>query len=142
MAGVNKAIILGRLGQDVELRYTPNGTAVAQLSVATSEKYKDRDGNPQERTEWHRVQLWNKQAEVAGEYLRKGSEVYIEGRLQTEKWKDKDGIDRYTTKIVGDRMTLVGGRRTPAEASSESTGSHASAPTDNGTSKRDTPPPP
>jgi len=111
MAGVNKVILMGHLGRDPEIRYTPDGKAVASLSIATSETYKDREGNRQERTEWHRTTLWGKTAEIAGEYLRKGSMVYIEGRIQTRKWTDKDGQDRYTTEIVGDRLQMVGGRR-------------------------------
>ncbi len=110
MSGVNKAILLGHLGRDPEMRYMPDGTANATLNVATSETYKDRDGNKQERTEWHRAVFWGRTAEVAGEYLRKGR-VYIEGRLRTRKWTDKEGQDRYTTEIVGDRLQMVGGRR-------------------------------
>ena len=111
MSGVNKAILLGHLGRDPEMRYMPDGTANATLNVATSETYKDRDGNKQERTEWHRAVFWGRTAEVAGEYLRKGSMVYVEGRLRTRKWTDKEGQDRYTTEIVGDRLQMVGGRR-------------------------------
>ncbi|MGC9200236.1 MAG: single-stranded DNA-binding protein [Acidobacteriaceae bacterium] len=111
MAGVNKVILLGNLGKDPEVRYTPSGKAVARLAIATSERYKDKEGNTQERTEWHNVTLWDRQAEIAGEYLRKGSQVYIEGRIQTEKYTDKEGIERYATKVIGDRMTLVGSRR-------------------------------
>ncbi|WP_437559356.1 single-stranded DNA-binding protein [Acidithiobacillus sulfuriphilus] len=111
MAGVNKVILLGHLGRDPEMRYMPDGTAVANLAIATSESYKDRDGNKQERTEWHRIACYGRTAEVAGEYLRKGSQVFIEGRLRTRKWTDKDGQDRYTTEIIGDRMQLLGGRR-------------------------------
>ncbi len=110
MSGVNKAILLGHLGRDPEMRYMPDGTANATLNVATSETYKDRDGNKQERTEWHRAVFWGRTAEVAGEYLRKGSMVYIEGRLRTRKWTDKEGQDRYTTEIVGDRLQMVGSR--------------------------------
>lgn len=100
MSGINKAIILGRLGQDPEVRYMPNGNPVANLSVATSESWKDDQGQKQERTEWHRVVIFGKLAEVAGEYLRKGSQVYIEGKLQTKKWQDQQGQDKYTTEIV------------------------------------------
>lgn len=108
MAAVNKAIILGNLGQDPEMHYSSSGKAIVNLSVATSEKFKDRDGNSNERTEWHRVVLFGRQAEVAGEYLRKGSTAYFEGRLQTRKWEDRDGVERYTTEIVCDRMQLIG----------------------------------
>lgn len=104
---VNKVFIIGRLGADPDLRYTPNGNAVATLSVATNEVWKDRDGNMQERTEWHRVVLWGRQAEVANEYLKKGSRVFIEGRLQTRNWEDKDGIKRYTTEIISQNIQFL-----------------------------------
>ena len=111
MASVNKVIILGNLGADPEVRYMPNGGAVVNLSIATTSYWKDKNtGERREKTEWHRVVLYNRQAEVAGEYLRKGRSVYIEGRLETRKWQDKDGIDRYTTEIIGDTMQLIGGR--------------------------------
>ena len=106
--GVNKVILIGNLGADPELRYTPSGAAVATLSVATNEVWKDNDGNQQQRTEWHRVILWRKLAEVAGQYLSKGSQVYIEGRLQTRSWEDKDGVKRYTTEIIGNNMQMLG----------------------------------
>ena len=122
MAGVNKVILLGHLGRDPEMRYMPDGTAVANMTIATSESYKDRDGNRQERTEWHRIALWGRTAEIAGEYLRKGSQAYIEGRLRTRKWTDKDGQDRYTTEIVGGRLQLIGGHR------SEGDGGNSAAP--------------
>ncbi|MGK9452696.1 single-stranded DNA-binding protein [Acidithiobacillus caldus] len=111
MSGVNKVILLGHLGADPEMRYMPDGTAIANFSIATSESYKDRDGNKQERTEWHRVSLYRRQAEIAGEYLKKGSMVYIEGSIRTRKWTDKEGQERYTTEIVGDRLQMVGSRR-------------------------------
>ncbi|MFQ6114506.1 MAG: single-stranded DNA-binding protein [bacterium] len=104
---VNKVILLGRLGQDPELRYTPNGAAVTTLSLATNEVWKDSEGAKQERTEWHRVVLWRKLAEIAGEWLKKGSRVYIEGRLQTRSWEDKDGVKRYITEVVASTMTLM-----------------------------------
>jgi single-strand DNA-binding protein len=113
MASVNKVIILGNLGADPEVRYMPNGGAVVTLSVATSSQWKDKaSGEKREKTEWHRVVLYNRLAEIAGEYLRKGRSVYVEGRLETRKWTDKDGQDRYTTEIIGDQMQLVGGRET------------------------------
>ena len=115
MAGVNKVILMGHLGRDPEMRYMPDGTANATLNLATSETYKDREGNRQERTEWHRVVLWGRMAEIAGEYLRKGSQAYIEGRIHTRKWADKDGQERYSTEIRGDRLQLVGGRRDGAD---------------------------
>ncbi len=103
MSGVNKVIIVGRLGQDPEVRYTPSGSAVANLSVATSETWKDKEsGERQEKTEWHRVVMFGRIAEVAGEYLRKGAQVYLEGKLQTRKWQDREGVDRYTTEVVID----------------------------------------
>lgn len=117
MAGVNKVILLGNVGQDPEMRYTPAGKAIASFSVATSERYKDKEGNTQERTEWHRVTLFGRQAEIAGEYLRKGSQVYIEGRIQTEKYTDKEGVERYATKIIGDRLQLLGRRSEDGGAS-------------------------
>ena len=107
MASVNKVILLGNLGRDPEVRYTAGGNAVANLSLATTEKWKDKDGNKQEKTEWHRVTLWGRQAELAGEYLSKGSSVYIEGRLETRKYTDKDGVEKYTTEVVADRMQFV-----------------------------------
>jgi single-strand DNA-binding protein len=113
MSSVNKAIILGRLGKDPEVRYMPNGGTVANLSIATSQTWKDKQtGEKKEKTEWHRVVLYNRIAEVAGEYAKKGSLLYIEGRIETKKWTDKDGQDRYTTEIIGDQMQLVGGRET------------------------------
>ena len=111
MASVNKVIILGNLGRDPETRYTTGGDAVTNLNIATSEQWKDKSGEKQERTEWHRVVLFGRQAEVAGEYLKKGRSVYIEGRLQTRKYTDKDGVEKYSTEIVADRMQLIGGAR-------------------------------
>jgi single-strand DNA-binding protein len=111
MASVNKVIIIGNLGRDPEVRYTPSGAAVCNLRLATTRNWKSRDtGERQEETEWHSVVLYDRQAEVAGEYLKKGRSVYIEGRLKTRKWQDKDGNDRYTTEIVADSMQLLGGR--------------------------------
>ncbi|MFP1882570.1 single-stranded DNA-binding protein SSB1 [Lonsdalea quercina] len=112
--GVNKVILLGNLGQDPEVRYMPNGGAVANITLATSESWRDKQtGEQKEKTEWHRVVLFGKLAEVAGEYLRKGSQVYIEGQLQTRKWQDQSGTDRYTTEVVvniGGTMQMLGGR--------------------------------
>jgi single-strand DNA-binding protein len=110
MASVNKVILIGNLGRDPEVRYLPSGDAVANLNVATTEKWKDKNGEQQEQTEWHRVAFFGRQAEICGEYLRKGSQIYIEGRLQTRKWTDKDGNERYTTEIRGDRMQMLGAR--------------------------------
>ena len=111
MASVNKVILLGNLGRDPETRYTTGGDAVTNLNIATSEQWKDKNGEKQERTEWHRVVLFGRQAEIAGEYLKKGRSVYIEGRLQTRKYTDKDGVEKYSTEIVADRMQLIGGAR-------------------------------
>ena len=112
--GVNKVILVGNLGQDPEVRYMPNGNGVANISIATTDSWKDKNtGQMQERTEWHRVVLFGKLAEVAGEYLRKGSQVYIEGRLQTRKWTDQSGQEKFTTEIVvdmGGQMQILGGR--------------------------------
>lgn len=110
--GVNKVILVGNLGADPEVRYTGNGNAVANLRVATTDAWKDKQtGEKQERTEWHRIVLFGRLAEIAGEYLRKGSQVYLEGRLQTRKWQDQDGSDRYTTEIVANDMQMLGGQR-------------------------------
>jgi single-strand DNA-binding protein len=111
MASVNKVILLGNLGRDPETRYTTGGEAVTNLNIATSEQWKDKSGEKQEKTEWHRVVLFGRTAEIAGEYLKKGRSVYIEGRLQTRKYTDKDGVEKYSTEIVGDRMQLIGGGR-------------------------------
>ena len=110
--GVNKAIILGNLGQDPEVRYSQGGKALCNLSIATSEKWKDKDsGEDQERTEWHRIVAFGRLAEVMGEHLHKGSQVYIEGKIQTRKWQDRDGNDRYTTEIVANDMQMLGSRQ-------------------------------
>ncbi|HNP64295.1 MAG TPA: single-stranded DNA-binding protein [Woeseiaceae bacterium] len=109
--GINKVIIVGNVGGDPETRYMPSGSAVTNLTVATNESWKDKQtGEKKERTEWHRVAMFNRLAEIAAEYLRKGSQVYIEGKLRTRKWQDKDGQDRYTTEIIADEMQMLGGR--------------------------------
>lgn len=109
MRGINKVIIVGHLGQDPEVKYMPSGSAVTNISVATSEQWKDKQsGEKQEKTEWHRVVMFARLAEIAGEYLRKGSQVYVEGKLQTRKWQDKNGVDRYTTEIVAREMQMLG----------------------------------
>ncbi len=109
--GVNKVILIGHLGRDPEIRYAASGSAIANINLATSDSWKDRQsGETQERTEWHRVVFFGKLAEIAGEYLKKGSQVYVEGRLQTRKWQDQQGQDRYTTEIVANEMTMLGGR--------------------------------
>lgn len=118
MSSLNKVMLIGHLGKDPEVRYTQSGAAVCSFSLATSESFKDKSGEKQERTEWHNVTMWNKLAEIAGEYLKKGSLVYIEGKLQTDKYQDKDGNDRYTTKVIGDRMQMLGGKGGSSSSSS------------------------
>ncbi len=111
MASVNKVILIGNLGRDPETRYMPNGEAVTNITIATTETWKDKaSGEKQEKTEWHRVTFYRRLAEIAGEYLKKGSQVYVEGRLETRKWQDKEGKDRYTTEIIADRMQMLGSR--------------------------------
>lgn len=107
---VNKVILVGNLGKDPELRYTPSGAAVATFSLATSERYKDKSGQQQEKTEWHNIVMWRGLAEIAGKYLHKGKQVYIEGRIQTRSYDDRDGNKRYITEIVADQMQMLGGR--------------------------------
>lgn len=115
--GVNKAIIVGNLGNDPEMRYLPSGNAVTTISVATSETWTDKNtGQPQERTEWHRIEAFGKLAEIMGQYLRKGSQVYIEGSIRTDKWTDQQGIDRYSTKIRADQMQMLGSRQNGGSA--------------------------
>ena len=109
--GVNKVIVVGNLGQDPETRYMPSGSAVTNMRIATNESWKDKQtGEQKDRTEWHNVAMFGRLAEIAAEYLRKGSQVYIEGKLRTRKWQDKDGNDRYTTEIIADEMQMLGGR--------------------------------
>ena len=111
MASVNKVILIGNLGRDPETRYMPNGEAVTNVTIATTETWKDRNsGERQEKTEWHRVTFYRRLAEIAGEYLKKGSQVYVEGRLETRKWTDKEGKDRYTTEIIASEMKMLGSR--------------------------------
>jgi len=110
MASVNKVILVGNLGRDPEMRYMPNGEAVCNFSIATTDSWKDKSGQKQERTEWHNIVMYRKLAEIAGEYLKKGRPVYVEGRLQTRKWQTKEGQDRYTTEIIADQMQMLGGR--------------------------------
>jgi single-strand DNA-binding protein len=109
MGSVNKVILVGNLGRDAELRYTPGGAAVSTLNLATTEVFKDREGQRKEDTQWHRVILWGKTAESLQDYLTKGKQIYVEGKLQTRKWKDKEGNDRYTTEVKGDRIVLLSG---------------------------------
>ncbi|HNQ05305.1 MAG TPA: single-stranded DNA-binding protein [Thiobacillaceae bacterium] len=110
MASVNKVILIGNLGRDPEMRYLPSGDAIANLRIATTDKFKDRNGDMQEVTEWHSVAFFGKTAEICGQYLKKGSQIYVEGSLRTRKWQDKEGNDRYTTEIRGDRMQMLGSR--------------------------------
>lgn len=123
MKGVNKAIILGNLGKDPETRYMPDGKAVANFSIATSESWKDKStGQAQEKTEWHNITVYGRLAVICGEYLRKGSKVYVEGKLQTRKWQDKEGKDRYTTEIIANEMQMLDGKgneASPRQASPE-----------------------
>ncbi|MFN9389326.1 MAG: single-stranded DNA-binding protein [Betaproteobacteria bacterium] len=132
MGSVNKVILIGNLGADPETRYMPSGDAVTNIRIATTETWKDKDGNKQEATEWHRIAFFGRQAEIAGEYLKKGSQVYIEGRLQTRKWTDKEGQERFTTEIRADRLTMLGARGgmgggggAPMDESSEDRGGNA-----------------
>jgi len=111
VASINKVILIGNLGRDPEVRYTPSGAAICNITVATSRNWKDKtSGEKMEETEWHRVVFYDRLAEIAGEYLKKGRPVYVEGRLKTRKWQDKDGADKYTTEIIADNMQLLGGR--------------------------------
>jgi single-strand DNA-binding protein len=110
MASVNKVILVGNLGRDPEMRYLPSGEAVANLAIATTDKYKDKTGQMVEQTEWHRVSFFGRTAEVCGQYLKKGSQVYVEGSIRTRKYTDKEGVEKYATEIRGDRMQMLGGR--------------------------------
>ncbi len=108
MGSVNKVILIGNLGQDPELKYMPNGDAVCNFTLATTDSWKNRDGEQQDRTEWHRIVAYRRLAEICGEYLKKGKQVFIEGRIRTRSWDDKEGIKRYTTEILADQMTMLG----------------------------------
>jgi single-strand DNA-binding protein len=134
--GVNKVILVGNLGKDPETRYMPSGSAVTNLRIATSESWKDKQsGEQQERTEWHSVAMFGRLAEIAAEYLRKGSQVYIEGKLRTRKWQDKEGKDRYTTEIVADEMQMLGSKGGGAGAAAMGAGAAAGAGTGGGSGK-------
>ena len=145
--GVNKVILVGNLGNDPETRYMPSGDAVTNISVATTESWKDKQtGEQKEKTEWHRVVMFRRLGEIAAEYLRKGSQVYIEGKLRTNKWKDRDGNDRYTTEIIADEMQMLGGRG-GAGGGDYSSGGGSNAPSGGGSrgqsgGGQDSPPPP
>jgi single-strand DNA-binding protein len=137
MAGINKVILIGRLGSDPEVRYTPSGVAVANFNIATSEEWKDKDtGEKRERTEWHRIVVWRRLGEICGEYLSKGRQVYVEGRLQTRDWEDRDGNKRYTTEIVATDVQFLGSRdssdsgRPRGSGSSDFQGGPAQGPAD------------
>ena len=133
MPSVNKVILLGNLGRDPELRFMPNGDAVCNFSIATTDSWKDKAGEKQERTEWHNIVMYRKLAEIAGEYLKKGSSIYVEGRLQTRKWQTKEGQDRYTTEVIADSMQMLGGRSgaSQGDRSSDDNFSQASSPIKN-----------
>ena len=135
--GVNKAILIGNLGADPEVRFTQGGQAVANFRIATSESWKDKNGNPQERTEWHRIVVWGKLAELCGEYLKKGRQCYVEGRLQTREWTNKENQKQWTTEVVAQSVTFLGGRPDGASASPR-----REAQPQNGTSQSDYGPPP
>ncbi len=128
MASVNKVILVGNLGADPEMRYLPSGEAVANLRLATTDTWKDKDGGKQEATEWHRVSFFGRQAEVCGQYLKKGSQIYVEGSIRTRKWQDKEGQERYTTEIRGDRMQMLGGRQGMGDAPPRESGDSRPAP--------------
>ena len=117
MSGVNKAIILGNVGNDPEMKYLPNGDAVANISVATSESWKDKQGQKQERTEWHRIVAYRKLAEIISDYIKKGSKIYIEGKIQTRKWQAQDGSDRYSTEIIASQMQMLDSKQNTQPAS-------------------------
>ncbi len=136
--GVNKAILIGNLGADPEVRFTAGGQAVANFRIATSESWKDKNGQQQERTEWHRIVVWGKLAELCGEYLKKGRQCFVEGRLQTREWTNKEGQKQYTTEVVAQQVTFLGGR--PEGAGPRSSSPSASTP--QGTSQADYGPPP
>lgn len=127
MASVNKAIIVGNLGRDPEMRYLPSGEAVANLAVATTDKFKNKAGEMVEATEWHRISFFGRLAEVCGEYLKKGSQVYIEGSIRTRKYTDKEGVEKYATEIRGDRMQMLGGKEVKQDATDDQRRNRAAA---------------
>ena len=127
MASINKVMLIGNLGKDPEIRYMPSGDAIANLTLATTENWKDKAGEKQEKTEWHRISMFGRLAEIAGEYLKKGSSVYIEGKLQTRKWQDKEGNDRYTTEIVANEMKMLGSRLSGGDTGMDKPASSASS---------------
>ena len=141
MASINKVILIGNLGRDPEVRYTQGGTAVANFTLATTDRWNDPSGERKERTEWHRVVVWGKQAEIAGEYLRKGRQVYVEGSLQTREWTDRDGNKRYTTEVKAQRFQMLGGRGDSERAPMDPEPAHhqVAEPADGGYSEDDIP---
>jgi single-strand DNA-binding protein len=135
MSGVNKVILIGHLGGDPQMRFTPNGTPVAQFNLATTERFNDRNGERQERTEWHRIVAWSRLAEICNQYLKKGKQVYIEGRLQTRQWEDQSGNKRYTTEIIANTMIMLGRAGDVAEdVPSQSAPTEQAEPTPSGSS--------
>ncbi|MCK4738953.1 MAG: single-stranded DNA-binding protein [Deltaproteobacteria bacterium] len=139
MAGINKAILVGNLGGDPEMRYTPSGLAVANFTIATTESWKDKEGGKQDKTEWHRIVAFGKLGEICGEYLHKGKQVYIEGRIQTRQWEDKSGGKRSTTEIVANQMQMLGAK---GDRGSSPSGGSSSSGGSGGQSQVDAPPPP
>lgn len=134
--GINKVILIGNLGNDPEVRYTPNGSAVANITLATSETWRDKQsGELQDRTEWHRVVFFNRLAEIVGEYLKKGSKVYVEGSLRTRKWQDKTGVDRYTTEIIANEMHILDSRNNNAHANAAASAGQPAASAHSGASQ-------
>ncbi len=137
MASVNKVILIGNLGRDPEVRYAPSGSAICNVTIATTRNWKSKDsGERQEETEWHRVVFYDRLAEIAGEYLKKGRPVYVEGRLKTRKWTDKDGVEKYTTEIIADQMQLLGSREGGGGGMSHDEGGGAPAPRASGVPAR------
>ena len=142
MASVNKVILIGNLGKDPEIRYAPSGSAICNITLATSRVSKDKSsGERQEQTEWHRVVMFDRLAEIAGEFLKKGKSVYIEGRLQTRKWTDKEGVERYSTEIVANEMTMLGGREGGGGGAGDDGGEPRSAAPRSASPARSAPPP-
>ena len=138
MASVNKVILIGNLGKDPDIRYMPGGDAVANITLATSETWKDKTGVKQEKTEWHRVTFYRKLAEIVGEYLKKGSSVYVEGRLETRKWTDKTGTDRYTTEIIANEMRMLGSKSGGSSSEGENKNNETSSPKDSAVNNNNT----
>ena len=137
MAGVNKVILIGNLGKDPEVRHLESGASVANFPIATTESYKDKSGNRQDQTEWHNIVLWRGLADIAEKYLRKGSQVYIEGKLRSRSWEDKEGNTRYITEIVGDTMTMLGGGNRNSDGANTSTAEKPAAKPDLSTEEED-----